>query len=54
MYYLASLTRLLNMTLLERLKHIRLFRSVIYGVVGLFTYPGLALFNTVEIEGTEN
>jgi 1-acyl-sn-glycerol-3-phosphate acyltransferase len=42
------------MTLLDRLKHIRIFRSVIYGVVGLFTYPGLALFNTVEIEGTEN
>ena len=54
MYYLASLTRWLNMTLLDRLKQIRLFRSVIYGVVGLFTYPGLALFNTVEIEGTEN
>jgi 1-acyl-sn-glycerol-3-phosphate acyltransferase len=42
------------MTLLDRLKQIRLFRSVIYGVVGLFTYPGLALFNTVEIEGTEH
>ncbi len=54
MYYLASLTRWLNMTLLDRLKQIRLFRSVIYGVVGLFTYPGLALFNTVEIEGTEH
>ena len=42
------------MTILERLKHIRIFRSLIYGVVGIFTYPGLALFNTVEIEGTEN
>ena len=42
------------MTLLDRLKQIRLLRSVIYGVVGLFTYPGLALFNTVEIEGTEH
>ena len=42
------------MTILERLKHIRIFRSLIYGLVGIFTYPGLALFNTVEIEGTEN
>jgi 1-acyl-sn-glycerol-3-phosphate acyltransferase len=42
------------MTILDRLKHIRIFRSFIYGVVGIFTYPGLALFNTVEIEGTEN
>jgi len=42
------------MTILDRLKHIRIFRSLIYGVVGIFTYPGLALFNTVEIEGTEN
>ena len=42
------------MTLLDRLKQIRIFRSVIYGVVGLFTYPGLALFNNVEIEGAEN
>ena len=42
------------MTLLDRLKQIRIFRSVIYGVVGLFTYPGLALFNKVEIEGAEN
>jgi 1-acyl-sn-glycerol-3-phosphate acyltransferase len=42
------------MTILDRLKQIRIFRSLIYGVVGIFTYPGLALFNTVEIEGTEN
>lgn len=42
------------MTILHRLKNIRLFRSFIYGLVGLFTYPGLALFNKVEIEGTEN
>ena len=42
------------MSLLDRLKHIRIFRSIIYGVVGLFTYPGLALFNKVKIEGTEN
>ena len=54
MYYLASLNTQSLMTILERLKHIRIFRSFIYGLVGIFTYPGLALFNTVEIEGTEN
>ena len=42
------------MSLLDRLKHIRLFRSFIYIVVGLFTYPGLALFNKLKIEGTEH
>lgn len=42
------------MSLLDRLKYVRIFRSFIYGLVGLFTYPGLALFNTVSIEGTEH
>jgi 1-acyl-sn-glycerol-3-phosphate acyltransferase len=42
------------MSFLDRLKHIRLFRSFIYGIVGLFTYPGLALFNKVVIEGSEH
>lgn len=42
------------MQLSERLKHIRLFRSFIYGVVGIFTYPGLVLFNKIKIEGTEH
>jgi 1-acyl-sn-glycerol-3-phosphate acyltransferase len=41
------------MSIIERLKQIRIFRSLIYGIVGLFTYPGLALFNKVEIEGSE-
>jgi 1-acyl-sn-glycerol-3-phosphate acyltransferase len=42
------------MSLFDRLKHIRIFRSIIYGVVGLCTYPGLALFNKVIIQGSEN
>jgi len=42
------------MTLFDRLKNIRIFRSIIYGLVGLFTYPGLALFNVIKIEGTEH
>ncbi|MBV9988797.1 MAG: 1-acyl-sn-glycerol-3-phosphate acyltransferase [Chitinophagaceae bacterium] len=42
------------MRLFERLKHIRVFRAVIYAIVGLFTFPGLVLFNRIRIEGTEN
>ena len=41
------------MTLVDRLKHIRLVRSLIYGVVGAITYPGLTLINKIEISGTE-
>lgn len=41
------------MTLVDRLKHIRLVRSLIYGVVGAITYPGLTMVNKIEITGTE-
>ena len=42
------------MSLSERLKHIKFFRSFIYCTVGFITYPGLALINKIEINGTEN
>ncbi len=42
------------MHLLERFRYIKVFRSIIYGIVGVFTYPGLVLFNKMKIEGTEN
>ncbi len=54
MYYIASQICRLYMSLIDHLKQIRIFRSVIYGIVGLFTYPGLALFNKINIEGTEH
>jgi 1-acyl-sn-glycerol-3-phosphate acyltransferase len=38
----------------ERLRHIRLVRALVYAVVGLFSYPGLALVNRIKIEGTEH
>ena len=38
----------------ERLKNIRLIRKLVYAVVGIFSYPGLVLFNKLEIYGTEN
>jgi len=38
----------------ERLKHIKIFRAVIYAIVGAITYPGLVLINKLKIEGTEH
>ncbi|MFY8089775.1 MAG: lysophospholipid acyltransferase family protein [Chitinophagaceae bacterium] len=42
------------MQVIERLKNIKIVRSLVYGVVGACTYPGLVLFNKLKIEGTEN
>lgn len=42
------------MTLLERIKHIRIVRSLVYGVVGAVSYPGLTMVNKIRIEGTEH
>jgi 1-acyl-sn-glycerol-3-phosphate acyltransferase len=38
----------------ERLKNIRIVRKLVYAVVGIFSYPGLALINKLKITGTEN
>lgn len=42
------------MTFLNRLRHIKIVRKVLYAIIGLFTYPGFVLFNKLRIEGTEN
>ncbi len=42
------------MNLIERFKQIRVVRSLVYAVVGIATYPGLALINKIKIEGTEH
>ncbi len=42
------------MSLAERLKHIRIVRSIIYFITGIITYPGLVLINKIKIEGTEH
>lgn len=42
------------MKITERLKHIRIVRSLVYAIVGLITYPGLVLINKLKIEGTEH
>ena len=38
----------------ERLKHFNLARKFIYAIVGIITYPGLVLVNSLKISGTEN
>ncbi|MBI2729771.1 MAG: 1-acyl-sn-glycerol-3-phosphate acyltransferase [Sphingobacteriales bacterium] len=38
----------------DRLKHFRFVRAMVYTVVGAITYPGLALINRIKITGTEN
>jgi 1-acyl-sn-glycerol-3-phosphate acyltransferase len=38
----------------ERLKHIKIVRSLVYTVVGAITYPGLSIVNKLKIEGTEH
>src|SRR4051812_47461437 len=40
--------------LVEKLKHVKIIRSIIYFIVGVFSYPGLAIINKLSIEGTEH
>jgi 1-acyl-sn-glycerol-3-phosphate acyltransferase len=39
--------------LVDQLKKVKLVRKLFYAVVGLVTYPGLALVNKIKITGTE-
>jgi 1-acyl-sn-glycerol-3-phosphate acyltransferase len=39
---------------IERLKNFRLVRKIVYAIVGIFSYPGLAIINTLKIRGTEH
>ncbi|WP_336517648.1 lysophospholipid acyltransferase family protein [Pollutibacter soli] len=38
----------------QRLRNVSLFRKALYAVVGVFTYPGIALVNSIRISGTEH
>ncbi len=42
------------MALTDRIKHLRIIRSLIYTVVGAITYPGITLINKIKITGTEH
>ena len=39
---------------LVSLQHTRIVKSIVYFFIGIFTYPGLAIINTINISGTEN
>jgi len=39
---------------MERITYIRPLRAVVYSIVGLATWPGLAIYNKLEISGTEH
>ena len=39
--------------LVERIKEFNLLRRVVYGVVGVITYPGIALINKLQVHGAE-
>ncbi len=41
-------------SLTERLKNFKLVRKIVYAIVGLFSYPGLAIINKLKISGTEH
>lgn len=38
----------------ERLKNFRLVRKIVYAIVGIVSYPGLAIINKLTIRGTEH
>lgn len=38
----------------ERLKNFRFIRKIVYAIVGVFSYPGLAIINKLNISGTEH
>ena len=42
------------MSFLETLKSFRIIKSIVYFIVGAFSYPGLNMVNTLRITGMEN
>jgi 1-acyl-sn-glycerol-3-phosphate acyltransferase len=42
------------MGLIDRLKRVKLVRKLLYIVIGVLSYPGLAIVNKLKISGTEN
>jgi len=40
--------------MIKKLKDIPIVRKMVYAVVGVVSYPGLAIVNKLKISGTEN
>jgi 1-acyl-sn-glycerol-3-phosphate acyltransferase len=41
-------------SIVERLKHFHPVRKIVYFIVGMISYPGLAMINKLKISGTEH
>src|SRR6187200_2540082 len=41
-------------SMIERLKNFKLVRKLVYAIVGLLSYPGLAMINNLKISGAEH
>ncbi|MGH2647858.1 MAG: lysophospholipid acyltransferase family protein, partial [Ginsengibacter sp.] len=41
-------------SLIKNLRQTRLAKSIVYFLVGIVSYPGLAIINKIKISGTEN
>jgi 1-acyl-sn-glycerol-3-phosphate acyltransferase len=39
---------------IESLKQTKIIKSIVYCLIGIFTYPGLAIINKLKISGTEH
>src|SRR6476646_4386400 len=39
---------------MDSLKQTKIIKSIVYFIIGVFTYPGLAIINKLKISGTEN
>ncbi|NBO58829.1 MAG: 1-acyl-sn-glycerol-3-phosphate acyltransferase, partial [Chitinophagia bacterium] len=39
---------------MKKLKRFKLIRKLVFAVVGIFTYPGIAIINKLSIRGTEH
>ncbi len=42
------------MSFWKKLGEIKLIRKIVYALVGIFSYPGLAIVNKLTIKGTEH
>jgi 1-acyl-sn-glycerol-3-phosphate acyltransferase len=42
------------MGFIDRVKRISIFRKFLYFIIGIVTYPGMAIVNKLKISGTEN
>ena len=41
-------------SLRERLKEMNIVRKLVYAIVGIISYPGLAIINKLKISGAEH